>query len=258
MRRHRKFRGTWLPFTGEYRQSQGDLHDVVPLRFALSGPSGPVANYPTFITSLVYDVPQYDDAEVPTNEGLGDIIGNEYALRRIVGKIHLYRTVHQTDGEFDDPDNGQPLLVVAGIFIARAQDAAGDPDIPIGASGEASVDSTTRNNFSPLDLGNGREPWIWRRSWILGNNYSVSTAALNRGLGFFAASNSFGPGSALDSAHIDAKTRRTVRQEERLFFALSFCEAQANEGSLEGETVRGILELRAFGQLRKARQRGTF
>lgn len=226
------------------------------------------------IAPIVPDAPLEGD-EVPVNPPvagqLAQILGQEYFIKRIVGKIFISNDSADTNSS---TRAFNALLVGAAFFIARANDAdsGGGIDTPIGSASAAE----RADNYNPLAADCIREPWIWRRTWILGNPRSLnppdgSTSNLNfmRGTtGFFASAQGIvGPilsstmqyGSVHDGPHIDAKTKRRVRQDERLWFVVAarglphaaIAEADAN-------ILSGYLDFRMFADIRKARNRGVF
>jgi hypothetical protein len=252
-RRKRRFRGTWFPPIGSFLQgTSGNDAPVVPTGFSLTSTSAVTGEYPVLIFPVITDAPQLNDTTPSDDISLVTQVGSEYALRRIVGKVHIRRV--PLGGV--DPDNGVALLVAAGFFVARAQGNEGDKHVPVGAGTITDFfGQSRRDNFSPLDIGTLTLPWIWRRTWVLGNAWDPTAAAVARGDTAFYQSNG-AAASALDGAHFDAKTRRRVTQEERLFFTVAFCPFD-DQTSIEGEEIQGRLDVRVFGALRRARNHGS-
>lgn len=157
-------------------------------------------------------------------------------------------------------------LVAAGFFVARANDSGsgGGESTPIGS---ASLQETN-DNYSPLYATTVREPWIWRRTWMLGNPSELGFAQAfinnNTGVGqTLLGTSSFPPttahyGSVSDGAHIDAKTARRVTQDERLWFAVSAVRFPIGTVTVENPNLRGYLDVRLLAGLRKAHNRGVF
>jgi hypothetical protein len=256
-KRKRRFKGTWLPVVGQFENDTGG--PTFPRRDSLTanGVVPPVSIFP-----ITYDVPQDNDQINPgqAGAGMGEIIGNEYALRRIVGKCFCLRQELRVGTQ--TTDNGRAIVVAAGFFIARAQDQFdGDVDLPVGAGAGGAVNDTQRRDlFGPLEMGTMREPWIWRRTWVLGAGWNPTDAAEAFGSSFLFGSNVHG-GSVMDGPHVDARTRRRVKQQERLYFAWSFAPFQDGiQGTpgIEGQIVDLVLDVRLFGALRKARNQGAF
>jgi len=242
-RRKRGFKGTWLPAYGDEAVGSEDIQVVGFTDALFSINNGEAVN--TNVFALLPDAPQED---YDTNQPLVDIIGSEYALRRIVGKFHA-----STAGSSGAPE--QTLVKVGlGFFISTVSPV--EPLLPIGAPGNvftADTQEAAFDQYSPLALAAIRQPWIWRRTWILQALDGVSPQS-------FPASTA-GYGSVLDGPHIDAKTRRRVRQDERLFGSVSISYMQpefASEPAAGSQSITYNLDLRFFGALRKAQAKGAF
>jgi len=243
MRRRRPNNGTWLPtsttdlgdgYNGSNVETQGLYGSLGVLG------EGAVS---TYLLPLTADTPIEGDA-FAINNSLADIVGSEYFLKRIVGKFYCAYT-EAAEGGFDF------CKVALGFMVCRADSAL--PDIPIGAPSAtfwSNADPTAQaafNSYSPLAAETVREPWIWRRSWVLAS----SSASLPRSTANF--------GSVLDGGHIDAKTKRRVVNDERLFMALSVCRwPYTNAGLGDAGSIDFDIDLRLFASLRKARNRGVF
>lgn len=260
MRRKRRNQGVWLPTIGA--AAGGDT--VLAGRFfTLTGTATPTIH--TVIFPILRDFPQNDDVAVTSTEGIGEIVENDYIVKRIVGKAFISRRPIYEGGD-TNIDIGVPLVVTAGFFVARAGDpgTAGAADAPIGAVGALADSSFVRDNYSPLDADTIREPWMWRRTWVLGNagaaSADVTLEAGTEGLGSFPASTAL-YGSVMDGPHFDVKSKRRVGLDERLWFAVSmyvYTSGGATGTNLAGEQINGYLDYRAFGQVVKAQGKGVF
>jgi len=236
-RRRKGFKGTWFPSFGTELDADTQIVGLDGL-ITVSEDQGAR----TEVIALLPDQPveDYDDFD----KSLADSIGSEYALRRIVGKFCV-----GCSGTVPTP-NSTSGKVTLGFFIARVDPA--NPDLPLGAPGSvftAASDEIGFDAFSPNALSTTRQPWIFRRSWLLGIPSSSIWPQTNTQYG-----------SVMDGPHIDAKTRRRVKGDERLFAAISyaffppFIEPEG-EGGL---TFQWDMDLRFFGALRKARGKGAF
>jgi hypothetical protein len=199
----------------------------------------------TFILPVVPDAPE-DNSDLATGQGrLVQGLGNEWFLERIVGKLFLALGL----GIPNEAPNA--ALVAAGFFVARAndEDSGGGIDFPIG-----SVTLPERNsNYSPLHADVIREPWLWRRAWMLGGTGST---AQSQALSLFPNTTAQ-YGSIADGGHIDAKSVRRIGADERLWFAISTVAPNNSESPFNGQ-VQGYLDLRVLGALRKAKGKSTF
>lgn len=256
-RTKRRARYTWLPTLGTAGPAETDDNSS-GRAFTLTIPQDTSSN--VIISAITFDEPLEGDDAV-TGTPLGTILGNEYFLKRIVGKLFLAVSGQRQTN--NDPSTVISALVGAGFFVARANDTSQGAGSPIGSA----TLSERQENYSPLSEDAIREPWIWRRTWILGNpNFADrerAVAAANQsslGLPFSKApSTNMEYGSVLDGPHIDAKTARRIKQDERLWFVIA---GRSTPGLTAPVTdsldVQGYLDFRLLGALRKARQGSAF
>lgn len=205
---------SWLPFTGS---------------LGFGGAAGP-AGMGTAVAAVVPDYPAEAirataGAGLPT---LADFEGSGYRLRRIVGK--LFVGVWQQVGDPQANDYPTSVLVSAGFIVLRTTEDTGAP-----------LRAATPNDYSPLDLDNVRDPWIWRRSWRLANEFGQGPTTPVLSQSYEPPVNS-GYGSAVDGPHIDQRTARRITAEERLFFVISAMNI-ANSAAAAG-TIEWCLDVR--------------
>jgi len=282
-RRRRKTKYTWLPSDGTLITSDlGGGNTLEQQLLAFSGSFDITSGISDgFVSNVIADFPRSN--EDSANESLADVIGSEYFLKRIVGKVFVEANVQAIgQDQFIAPQDAPSFLLTFGFFVAPyAYEATGPtvglPDIarPVGTLPTA--DLANAPAYNPQLTGTAREPWIWRRSWLLnpfGNLWPrTGTVAdpfengirLNAnqqgGAASFPPNNSWYPG-VLDGPHIDAKTARRIRKHERLW--LAFAGAQYPEGvtldsdKFQKATMRFVCDVRTLGALRKARNRSSF
>jgi len=238
--RKRRTRYTWLPNTGTGGPA-ADIQDTTNGRDF--GSLGLPADGTTAVSIL--DLLDDDATEDLAAGPLGPIINSEYFIKRIVGK--LFVNIEQTT----DIATAKAALVGAGIFVARAEDSDSGTPLPIGAlTTPQAVD-----NYSPLRQETIREPWIWRRTWILSNQTSTQGST---GENLFPQTTA-GYGSVLDGGHIDAKTARRVGNDDRLWAIIAIRNYPLNVVSAAGAiTVRAYIDYRVLGASRRARNRSAF
>lgn len=222
------------------------------------------------IAPLIPDVPMEGDSINPDAPGqLVQAIGQEYLLERIVGKILIGVRGGREADLF--PTTISTVLVGAGIFVARANDAdvGGGVNTPIGSATAAE----RQENYSPLAEECIREPWIWRRIWLLGNpatdmrgGYSPSTGLIAQEKHTVFPPTTAHYGSVMDGPHIDAKSNRRIGNDDRLWLAI----AATNWESADGSTVypdassgsqlflAGYIDYRILGRLVRARGKSSF
>lgn len=198
MRRRSKPRVVWLPQTNA--NSIGDGSQVYQLA---------ILN----VTSATGDVGQAElpmvldaqESAVTDAASLSDIESSGYRLRRIVGKVWV-----QCIQSAVELDTGSTYVVTAGFIVRRC-------DTATGASFAVLADATPPfPNIDPGKIDNSGDPWIWRRSWILGNNNSLSATQTFQLMPTRNFGDDYGGGIA-EGPHVDQKTARIVGPEERLF-----------------------------------------
>lgn len=244
-KRRRKQKYTWFPVLGTEFESDsvGVFSDLVGVDFTLISPATGASV--TQVYPLTADIPRGEQIDASEPGVLSDIVGQAYFLRRLVGKLFL---------SMQPESNGLgQIKVAAGFFVARAADI--DPDLPVGGVQNATGSGTPEaaNLYGPNNSATIREPWIWRRAWMLGNAAQSGEEFFT--IGRFPQTNVLN-GSSLDGPHIDAKTLRKVSNDDRLYFAISA--TGWPYGATQSGQINGHLDLRVLAQLRKHTNRGVF
>lgn len=259
----RRARGTWFPVISDNIGTEEGT-DVPAWGFSTSidldssGVANPMAG--ADIRPVTFDVPKENFEPSNVDESLNDIIGNEYFLRRIVGKFAFTTATSKYS----------MLKVAAGFFVGRAgsdgtlPNALNNANVALGPS-STPEDLEGWKDYSPLSASTIREPWIWRRTWLVEPTIEPQSQPVNYTLlnpRSLPASNTL-YGSVLDGPHLDAKTKRRVTQDERLWFAWAACffpyqPAPDSEQNKVEASVIADLDIRIYASLRKARNRGVF
>lgn len=225
-RRRRKPPVAWLPHI---------IHDSSQVIGWIDGSNNVVNTTNTLNTtihSLTVDYPAEGiRLASPTDfQTMADFEASAYRLRRLVGKIFIGVNQDIAAAQTTYPTN---VLVGAGFMVLRV-DTTG---APLRAA-------TAPNDYSPLYLENTRDPWIWRRTWLLTNQFGHTDQGST--LGYSQAPTYNGDyGSALDGPHFDQKTARIVSSEERLFFIMST--ANIGDEATANGTVQWLLDYRLLG-----------
>lgn len=246
--RRRRPRVAWFPTFGGARIPEAQSSPFPGIEFELDVDTS-LPNGDVFVDAvpLTFDTSQsaVEAQGSPTDKTLRDIVqGNEWRLRRIVGKCFL-NCAGYTQG-----DTVATLADVAlGFIVCKTY----DDGVPI----------TDFTEVNPLSQESMEDPWIWRRRWLLSANGDlVNTAQLtadvtnNAAYWGYPASN-VRYGSVLDGPHIDAKSNRTIHRSERLFAVLAARKFN-NGGAINYRdfVVRGLLDYRLLGSL-KSQQYGN-
>lgn len=209
----RKPRVLWLPVLGNDVSSiQDEDNWVNGTQGSLTLPTGANSGRIIFdavpVTFDYSDPPSVEQGQF--TKTLQDLAsGNNYRLRRIVGKCFVSAYTQATDFTYMPP-----IDVCAGFIINKTDD-----------SGNL-VFANNPQDAAPLASDASQDPWIWRRRWLLsptpawfsgvqaGNMYSFN------GTGQYPQTNAT-YGSVADGPHIDQKTARVIGNQERLFFWIS-------------------------------------
>lgn len=236
--RRKSPRVVWLPQTNA--NSLGGL--TVYQGDTLS--SGPLTGNTAFSEiPLVLDAAQSPVFTIDSS--LADLNNSGYRLRRIVGKIWVICGQSDPGAFVDSPVNG---ICTVGIMVRKA-------DTATGASLGALADPVGNAN-SPALIENTSDPWVWRRSWFLGNEYAFDNVLSQGAEGVVtrdpqAATNflNYAGGNA-DGPHVDQKTARIVGLEERLF--LTWSVTTVTQSANAGGQLNWALftDLRVLGSLK--------
>jgi len=250
--RRRRSKGTWFPVLGDQAGSEGNGSTVAGVDQSI--PVAANGGVSTRFHVLTLDAPRETQSDDFT---LADTLGSEYLLRRIVGKFHGFHV-----GSDETPLHA---LVCAAFFVARADSE--NSFYPLGADTNLLTPGSTANeSYSPLEQQTQREPWIWRRTWILGA-YAV-TREFNNVAGTittvpndYIPAGTWGYNSVADGPHVDSKTLRRVGQDDRLYFCVSTVRwpiSQEPDPQQEDSFIAYHLDYRIFGSLRRAKNSGNF
>lgn len=232
-----------MPTLGSTKAGEGEAWGSTAFGFRVNMPQKNYVFATPFVISLVPDETRQPDQAQTDQVSLRDFTeGQDWFLKRLVGKCTI-RTFKSTAGT-----TWRNAMIAAAFFVAKAQDDDQEqPDLQ-------------PDEYDPLNSQNVRQPWIWRRTWQLSvgsQTFSTFTAAA------YPNMNQFGPG-VLDGPHIDAKTARRIRREERLWFcvnATGYDDEFGNnvDNGVDGSSgIFGELDYRILGQMRKSTNRSTF
>lgn len=241
MRRNyrRRNRGTWLPVLDTVWQTgaPGTTFDGI-FQFPGSGPILRGQRIALDVIPLTYDFTQTNaNADSDVGVSLRDLVeGQEYLLDRVVGKVYCDLTQ-------DAAGSLASVICCAALAVLPVDDDTN-------ASSLEAVDT------DPLLAQNSMQPWMWRRTWLLGNNLTTQQYSNGR---ILPASNT-GYGSVAEGTHLDTKgVKRRIRKEQRIFLVLSsYCLEQGEEEDPTVNAVRWEYDLRLHGSMRKARNQSTF
>lgn len=250
MRRRRKQRLTWFPTLGTQQDAViGTFGDNPSGRaFSLLGiaTTGPAV---TAETELTFDEPSDTQVEFLglVNPSLLNTMGlsawemNSWRLRRIVGKMFAGCTINDNQ----EPTPAPAALFTAGIIVRSVDDETGTPEIGGAAA-------------NPANLRNIRDPWIWRRQWILSSAFSGqgTSGVVDAFLSFPRTTADYG--SVMDGPHLDQKCNRVIGPQERLILNVSAVALPIPHNSAptgNNIEVHGYFDYRLLGSLMRSTNR---
>lgn len=279
--RRRRSNGTWFPTLGS-AAAVGD--DTIRQNRSFAVLDCVYTGEPTTaVAPLTFDNPQDQDVTAQVDQTLSEIVGSEYLLKRILGTI----IVSAAHNEFNTSQDTIPDPLIecgVGIFVARAGDTDTSSLLPIGLQSNAGQSIPDYNSYSVLSSDAIREPWMFRRTWLLAPASLAYNRMYNQQLSVTPAfsSSSAGAGGFMEQMPfnniqngmagtlktgpwVDVKSRRRVRQDDRLWLSISCRSAQwvipsyaPNATDISDSRVFFGWDLRLFGALRKARNSGNF
>lgn len=241
--RRRRARYTWFPTNPTFAvESSNPGVNYFQDTFAETGGVGGTDPFTTIgapqaIPLLLDSTAQ---AGIPADAGdftLRDLVeGQDYIVKRIVGKVWASR-----DQRDETNVSSIPTITAIGLAVLPEDDATGQPAL-------------NPDDYNPLLQQNSAAPWLWRRTWVLGNTFPSGSLSLQQA----TAQSTWQYGSMADGGHLDSKVARRVTREQRLY--LVFATGTLNIGLGAGDSV-GIYwgyDLRILGAMRKAKNRSTF
>lgn len=241
MRRRKRPLVNWLPVPGvQPNQGNPDIK-VNGFTFSIAIINTDAVNgLNTALSPITLDFPGEQRFQAAVAAGvlpsLQDYVkGSAYRLRRIVGKC--FAGMNRTPPV--DPNTQPPACIFgAGFIVLKVDPSTGVPLEP------------DLNEYSPLQAVNVSDPWIWRRTWLLGKNDAFGDGSLtDRTFSDFEPNNSNYGGGVADGPHIDQKTARIVGADERLFFVISTHKVPLLTDYTEEGLVVGYLDYRLLGSL---------
>lgn len=260
-RKRRVSQGTWFPTNGTFWIGDNEeywdasIQDVVgPV--PTSHDVGPAVAVYSLTADYTQSALGIQNQQVNARPSLRDFTeGQDWMLKRLVGNLVVQVNPVLGDFNFSISSYWTQVRVGAGFFVARALDEdQSSPDL-------------TGDEIDPLGGKNIQNSWIWRRTWILDNPNAIipinvgSSVASN--LEFEVASNR--EMDAVNGPHFDTKSKRRIKREERLWFAIS---AMGVGVTAQTPDVGGLanlqpaaswwLDYRIFGKMMRGKTSATF
>lgn len=252
-RRRRKY--TWLPTDQITAGAEGVDWQANGFRGSMEVQDSGIPAY------LIHPMCPADEPiepnDIVTGTSLSDVIGSEYFVKRIVGGFFGCLSSVGTAV----PTQDQAAQITLGIFVARAQDSEANANLPLGIIGNILTDGAS---FNPQNVNTIREPWMFRRTWVLSSGIVHASDAVGeytKTRGAFPTSTAHYSGLH-SGPHVDVKSVRRVRQDERLFAVVAATSWPLNFGQVSPSETPWAFEYsfdyRILGALRRAKNRSNF
>lgn len=237
MRRRRRNRSTWFPVVPTYVGEGSGIGytwfqygQILPATYAASQ---------AIATPLVPDTtitPEQTDGQYSS---LRDFVeGQTWTCERVVGSIFCHCN--------NSTELGVGALICCAALAVLPIDVSdgSDPDVP----------ELLNDDYQPLAAQNAYNPWLWRRTWLLGNPGLADTQEF----AFLPTSNTY-YGDMRSGTHLDTKgTKRSIQREQRLFLVTQIGSANLGVDPDNGTNVHWTYDLRILGGMRTAKNRSTF
>lgn len=237
----RKRRYTWFPGLGQPRVGVSETKFVNQNDFTLT--PFDTNTEVNAVLPIAADEGEDEDANEGASSFLNDSLGQDYFVERIVGTMFV-ACQQLPPGEAGNAISS--MTAVAGIFVGPK--APGAPTQALGANDP--------NTYSPMLSMNADQPWMFRRTWVVGNLAIPVSASL---FGNFPPTNASGHG--LTSPDVDVRSVRRIHKNERLFLSLSILQTYPDQTLNEGGNapqVRFSWDFRILGALRRARNTSNY
>lgn len=241
-----------MPVLGTvFNNGSNHFHDtsirVDALKPAIDNSAAAINNADQLVFAVIPDfTPTVDDNATSLTNTLNDLVqGQEWFCDRIVGKVHLGC---QAGAAGSSSLVWPTVFVKLGFFVARSIDEA-----------PQNIDLQTAE-YDPLEANNAMNPWIFQRSWMMSNTANTTETATTRTFPVFTTDQY---GSAYDGPHLDIKTKRRIRKEERLWMVIRVKGFSSGITLVTGSaaaqpTICGMIDLRVHGSMRRAKNNSRF
>lgn len=242
-RRRRGSRYTWLPTLGGIKDNgSGSRYGTSYFGGDIAVDSAAFGSTDLYVTPIVPDATVFPDGSGAGGETLRDFTeGQDWLCKRVVGKLSVGAA--QIASGLTPPY----IIVGAGIFAGRADDQ--NQNIP----------DTNNDEIDPLGSENVRQPWMWRRTFLLTNASSTFASEF-----YWTHLDNGSFGVLADTQTVDTKgVSRRIRREQRLWFVLnaygmSNFEATNDSTWLTKGHIHFLFDYRVLGAMRKSQNKSVF
>lgn len=255
--RRRRARPLWFPPFGVVLQDGEETFSVGPTTFSIIVPNDGTIG--TVDIGLTFDFGQ--ESLLKSNETglivtMSDLMDSAWRVRRIIGNVFATRNL-PGEGAKDYQLGAFPAVWFAAGLMVRSVDGTGATN--------GAVDAVSRDDYD--------DPWIWRRTWILGMGQAPMRETPTQNIQGQGAnlgaeddnSASFSHYPLTNTAYgyvaggplVDQKTNRVVGPEERLILTLStkgLPLTRATPGIAQ-QNVTGVFDFRLLGNLQRSSNR---
>lgn len=215
--RRRKRKVVWLPNTGTPygagRFTAGDTWDGIytgietTITTNATSEGRTTIEIPLFVDQPPEETFHGSSVAAYQGSGLSQTMELGYLLHRVVGKHFFYYGPQDLNAQNPTP----PVQVDVGVIVRRV-------DAETGGSIQ------TAAGVDVAGMGNNRDPWLYRRTFIfqgVGSSLTLHPLANFLNNNPSIARGTFECGSKLDGPFFDIKSKRRVGPEERLFWDIT-------------------------------------
>lgn len=228
--RRKRTRATWLPVNPTYFGE--NPNGVTWFEFQMELGSTTSDSVQRAVPLTLDETPD-PDAEDSGQHTLRDFVeGQDFILDRVVGKANI-GLEPATEGSVS---TAQACIAIA---VLPTEPGSSQPSIP-------------PEEWNPFFAQNGQQPWLFRRTWMLGNPNTNDLAGK-----MYPISNSLAPGSLQDGTHVDTKVKRRIRREHRLYIVFGFSTVNTI-GQADTSFGRCAYDLRVLGHMVNGKNTSSF
>lgn len=259
-RRRRRARSTWFPNLGITIASEGGTSAFYSFNRSSLQPNTDSSVAPWVGGSGIWQpfdcfalIPD-QTAQISAHDAdftLRDYVeGQDWLLDSIVGSIHVGINATNTNLDPGQEPNEQwaTIAVTVGIFVADAiEENQIHPDI------------ASNREIDPTNVDNIRQPWVWRRTWLLSNPGTIFAG--QQTAGGWPSTNTFVTGNL--GPGIRTKTKRRIRRNQRIWLIAACTGFDFNNISVGGDpetqpVVNIMADLRICGKMRRSHNQSAF
>lgn len=247
MRHRRKTRYRWFPTAGTIINAGEETYGYSQYEPNFIGPQPSRGTPPSLNVDIAYFPLVRDETAselygLTQGVSLRDLVeGQDWVAKRLVGSVFVAVGGVGVAGL----DYWYNVEVTCGIAVARAKEANGE------------LIDLDPVDYDPQAIDNSADSWMWRRSWVLSKPVqSGDRTPPGTWDAIWPTTNATGYGDIRSGTHIDVKSARRIRREERLWFIMKATGwdpgvAETTAGTNQQPPVSITADIRVLGTMRR-------